>query len=64
MYWREYRTQFHIAATYGISEATACRTIRRIEDVLSQSGELRLPGKKQLRQKGTAIEVIVIEATE
>jgi DNA-directed RNA polymerase specialized sigma subunit len=27
MYWREYRTQFHIAQAYGISEATVCRTI-------------------------------------
>ena len=28
MYWREYRTQFHIAQAYGISEATVCRTIQ------------------------------------
>ena len=32
MYWREYRTQFHIAGSYGISEATVCRTINKIED--------------------------------
>jgi hypothetical protein len=64
MYWREYRTQFHIAQTYGISEATVCRTIRRIEDVLIQSGELRLPGKKQLHPNQAAIQVIVVDATE
>ena len=24
MYWREYRTQFHIAQAYGISESAVC----------------------------------------
>ena len=43
MYWREYRTQFHIAGSYGISEATVCRTIKKIEDALLRSGEFRLP---------------------
>ena len=30
MYWREYRTEFHIAQSYGVSEATVCRTIRKV----------------------------------
>ena len=34
MYWREYRTEFHIAQSYGISEATVCRTIRKVENAL------------------------------
>ncbi len=34
MYWREYRTEFHIAQSYGVSEATICRTNRKVEDVL------------------------------
>jgi len=37
MYWREYRTQFHIAGSYGISEATVCRTINKRELSLSQT---------------------------
>ena len=36
MYWREYRTQFHIAQTYGLSEAAVSRTIRAVEDALTQ----------------------------
>ena len=32
MYWREYRTEFHIAQSYGVSEATVCRTIRKVAD--------------------------------
>lgn len=31
MYWREYHTRFHIADFYGISEATVCRTINKVE---------------------------------
>ena len=34
MYWREYRTEFHIAQSYGISEATVCRTIQKVENTL------------------------------
>src|SRR6266487_1369117 len=48
MYWREYRTEFHIGLTYGVSEATICRTIKKIEDVLIESKQFHLPGKKVL----------------
>src|SRR5210317_1171872 len=44
MYWREYRTQFHIAQAYGISESAVCRTIQKTEDALLNSGQFRLPG--------------------
>ena len=64
MYWREYRTQFHIAATYGISEATVCRTIKKVEDRLMKSGQFRLPGKKALQNTEAIIEVIVIDVAE
>ena len=33
MYWREYRTEFHIAQSYGVSEAVS-RTIRKVEECL------------------------------
>jgi hypothetical protein len=64
MYWREYRTEFHIGLTYGVSEATVCRTIKKIEDVLMKSGEFRLPGRKALQPSDTLIEVVLIDATE
>jgi hypothetical protein len=64
MYWREYRTQFHIAQAYDVSESTVCRTIRKIEDVLMQSGQFRLPGKKTLQPSDTVIEIVVVDATE
>ena len=64
MYWREYRTEFHIGITYSVSEATVCRTIRKVENVLMKSGEFRLPGRKALQPSDTLIEVVLIDATE
>jgi len=64
MYWREYRTQFHISGSYGISEATVCRTINRVEEALVRSGEFRLPGKKVLQSNDTIIEVVLIDVSE
>ena len=64
MYWREYRTQFHIAQAYGISEATVCRTIQKVENALIQSGRFRLPGKKALQPSDTIIEIVIVDATE
>lgn len=64
MNWREYRTEFHIGLTYGVSEATVCRTIKKIEDVLMKSGKFRLPGRKALQPSDTLIEVVLIDATE
>ncbi len=64
MYWREYRTQFHIAQSYGVSESAVCRTIQKIEDVLMNSGQFRLPGKKALQPSDTVIEIVVVDVTE
>jgi hypothetical protein len=64
MYWREYRTQFHIAGSYGISESTVCRTINKVEDALMRSGEFRLPGKKVLQPSDTLIEVVLVDVSE
>jgi hypothetical protein len=64
MYWREYRTQFHIAQTYGISESTVCRTIQKVENTLMRSGQFRLPGKKALQSSDTVIEVVLVDVTE
>ena len=64
MYWREYRTEFHIAQSYGVSEATVCRTIRKVEDALVRSKKFRLPGKKALQPSDTIFEVILVDASE
>ena len=64
MYWREYRTEFHIAQFYGVSEATVCRTIHKVENALVRSGEFRLPGKKALQPSETLFEVVLVDVSE
>lgn len=64
MYWREYRTEFHIAQSYGISEATVCRTIHKVENALVCSGKFRLPGKKALQPSDTLFEVVLVDVSE
>jgi len=64
MYWREYRTEFHIAQSYGISEATVCRTIQKVENALVRSGKFRLPGKKALQASDTIFEVVLVDVSE
>lgn len=64
MYWREYRTEAHIAETYGVSESTVCRTIHAVEAALMHSGTFRLPGKKALTRSDVQYQVVVMDATE
>lgn len=63
-YWREYRTFFHIAQDWSIHESTAWRIVRRIENILIQAEEFRLPSKRQLQQDGEEIEIIVVDVAE
>lgn len=63
-YWREYRTQFHIATTWGLSESAVCRLIQKVESRLIKSGTFRLPGKKQLYQNASTWSVVAVDVTE
>lgn len=63
-YWREYRTQFHIATTWGLSESAVCRLIGKVETLLMRSGKFCLPGKKQLYQQSATWDVLVVDVTE
>src|ERR1041385_3918050 len=64
LYWREYRTEFHLAQSDGISEATVCRTIQKVENALVRSGKFRLPGKKALQPSNTVYEVVLVDVSE
>jgi hypothetical protein len=64
MYWREYRTEFHIGLTYSVSESTVCRTIKKVENALIQSKQFHLPGRKALQPSDTVIEIVLVDATE
>ena len=63
-YLREYRTYAHIGASYGLSESKAFTNIRWVENVLIQSKEFSLPGKKALLKSDVEYKVILIDATE
>jgi len=64
MYWREYRTEFHIGLAYGVSESTVCRTIQKVENALIKSKQFHLPGKKKLASSDTEFEIVLVDATE
>ena len=66
-YWREYRSQFHVASSFGVSEATVCRTVNKVEKVekaLLGDARFHLPGKKALRESALNLTVVVVDATE
>jgi len=63
-YWREYRSQFHVSCSFGVSEATVCRTVQKVEQVLLKDKRFHLPGKKALHDGSLELTVIVVDATE
>lgn len=63
-YWREYRSQFHVASSFGVSEATVCRTVKKIESALLKDKRFHLPGKKALHDGSLDLTVIVVDASE
>jgi len=63
-YIREYRTYFHIAQSYGISESSAYKTIKFVEDTLIKHPDFALPGRKVLVKSEVEYEVVLIDATE
>lgn len=62
-YYREYRTFFHLATDYGLSESNCQRTVVKIETILIKSGYFNLPGKKLLLSN-KEIETILTDVTE
>lgn len=62
-YWREYRTYFHIARDFGLSESACFRSIVWTENTLVNSPLFTLPGRKALVES-TEDDHILIDATE
>jgi hypothetical protein len=63
-YLREYRTYFHISNSYGLSESSAYKTIKWVEDTLIKHPDFALPGRKALLKNDMEYEVVLIDATE
>jgi hypothetical protein len=64
MYYREYRTQYHIGETYGLHESNVGKNIDRIENILKKCKKFELPGKEKLSGTNHQYEVIIVDATE
>jgi hypothetical protein len=63
-YLREYRTYFHVAQNYGVSEGYAFKICRWIEDVLIKDKRFALPGRKALLKSDLQFEVVLVDASE
>ena len=63
-YIREYRTYFHISQSYNVSESTAYKTVKWIEDTLIKHPDFALPGRKALLKNDVEYDVVLIDATE
>ncbi len=63
-YIREYRTYFHIATSYGVSESVAYKIVRWVEDTLIKDPVFALPGRKALLKSDMEYEVLLIDASE
>ena len=63
-YIREYRTYFHVATNYGVSESSAYKSIRWIEDTLITHPTFALPGRKALLKSDMEYSVVLVDATE
>ena len=63
-YIREYRTYFHIAKSYAVSESTAYKTVRWVEDTLIKHPDFALPGRKALLKSDEEYEVVLVDASE
>lgn len=58
-YWRDYSSLLTLGSQYGISETSAWRVVRRVEDRLLQSGLLSLPKTPSGRGVETSVETLV-----
>ncbi|KJV51716.1 DDE superendonuclease family protein [Orientia tsutsugamushi str. Gilliam] len=63
-YLREYRTYFHIGQNYGISESSAYKAIKWVEDTLVKHLNFALSGRKAIMKSDMNYEVVLIDATE
>ncbi|SPR10980.1 IS5 family transposase ISOt6 [Orientia tsutsugamushi str. Gilliam] len=63
-YLREYCTYFHIGQNYGISESSAYKAVKLVEDTLVKHPNFALPSRKTLMKSDMNYEVVLIDATE
>jgi len=63
-YLRQYITQKELAFEFDIGESTVRDIIKWVEDTLVKCGTFSLPGKKELIDEESSIEVVLVDVTE
>ncbi len=63
-FWREYRTQYHLAMEWQVAENTVRRAIERVENALIKSGKFALPARPRAGGSEQAWSVVVVDVTE
>ena len=63
-YLREYRTYYHIGKDWKISESNTCRIVLKIENILIQSRQFSLPGKKKLLDYSLDEDLVIMDVME
>ena len=64
-YWREYRTLYHIGMDFNIHESSASRIVKKVEEVLINSGKFDLPRKlPHGKPEDLNWSAVIIDATE
>ena len=64
MYYREYRTFFHLGGEFDLSETQCWRVVTQTEKLLIKSPLFHLPGKKTLLTADTEWEVVLVDVAE
>jgi hypothetical protein len=63
-YWREYRTYFHMEGDWELDETNVLRNVRKVENILINSGMFNVVGKKQVELLELETETLVIDVAE
>ena len=63
-FWREYRTQYHLAMEWRVAENTVRRTIERVENTLVKSGKFALPARPKSGGAEQEWSVVIVDVTE
>ena len=63
-FWREYRTQYHLAMEWQVAENTVRRTIERVENTLIKSGAFALPARPKSGGAEQEWSVVIVDVTE
>jgi hypothetical protein len=64
IYWKEYNSMAYLGAIYGVHEATICRKIHKIENILSEHKKFKLPDKNKITKASIKGDVVIVDATE